>query len=106
MHGTIHMYTSYKWCAYKRYHRPKLLATLQHRMKPVPADMKKLGNRIKQLRISKGYSNYEAFAYEHDIPRSQYGRYERGHDLRFSSLLKIIKALDISIEEFFSEGFG
>ncbi|MBS1772417.1 MAG: helix-turn-helix transcriptional regulator [Bacteroidetes bacterium] len=75
-------------------------------MKPIPEDMKKLGERIRQLRISKGYSNYEAFAYEHDIPRSQYGRYERGEDLRFSSLLKIIKALDVTISEFFSEGFS
>lgn len=74
-------------------------------MKPLPEDMKKLGKRIKQLRIGKGYSNYETFAYENNIPRSQYGRYEQGYDLRFSSLLRIIKALDISVAEFFSEGF-
>lgn len=64
-----------------------------------------LGNRIKALRKAKGYKNYEQFAYKHEINRSQYGRYENGEDLRFSSLLKVLKALDVSLEEFFSEGF-
>jgi transcriptional regulator with XRE-family HTH domain len=66
---------------------------------------KKLGYRIKELRIKKGYSSYEYFAYDHDISRAQFGRYENGQDLRFSSLVKVIKAFDISLAEFFSEGF-
>ena len=69
------------------------------------AELKQLGDRIKSLRINAGYSNYEYFAYKHDIPRSQYGRYERGEDLRYSSLKKIVRAFGISMEEFFSEGF-
>ncbi|MFA7273423.1 MAG: helix-turn-helix transcriptional regulator [Crocinitomicaceae bacterium] len=68
-------------------------------------ELQKLAKRIKDLRIKKGYSNYENFAFDHDIPRAQYGRYENGEDLRYSSLLKVIKALDISIPDFFSEGF-
>lgn len=68
--------------------------------------LKKLGERIKSLRIKKGYSSYEYFAYEHNISRAQFGRYERGEDLRFSTLIKIIKAFDMTLEEFFSEGFS
>ncbi|MNK80716.1 Helix-turn-helix domain protein [compost metagenome] len=68
-------------------------------------ELKQLGDRIKSLRIKAGYSNYEYFAYKHEIPRSQYGRYERGEDLRYSSLVKIVRAFGISMEEFFSEGF-
>lgn len=64
-----------------------------------------LGNRIKTLRKAKGFSNYEQFAYTHEIGRAQYGRYENGEDLRFSSLLKVLQALDISLAEFFGEGF-
>ncbi len=64
-----------------------------------------LGNRLRELRIAKGFTNYEQFAYENNIPRAQYGRYERGEDLRFSSLVKVLKALDISLEEFFKKGF-
>lgn len=67
--------------------------------------LKNLAERIKELRIKKGYTSYEYFAYDHNIPRAQYGRYEKGEDLKFSSLLKVLKGLDISIEEFFNEGF-
>ena len=68
-------------------------------------DLKKLADRIRSLRLKKGYSNYENFAYEHDIARAQYGKYEKGEDLRYSSLLKVIKALGVTPKEFFSEGF-
>lgn len=64
-----------------------------------------LGKRIRGIRIAKGYTNYESFAYEHNIPRPQYGRYERGEDLKFSSLLKVLKGFDMTLKEFFSEGF-
>jgi len=68
-------------------------------------ELQKLGERIKTLRIAKGYSSYETFAYDHKIPRAQFGRYEKGEDLRYSSLLKVIAAFDMTIENFFSEGF-
>lgn len=68
--------------------------------------LKKLGDRIKSLRIKKGYSSYEYFAYEHNISRAQFGRYERGEDLRFSSLAKIVQAFDMTFEEFIAEGFS
>ncbi len=64
-----------------------------------------LGKRLRDLRIEKGFTNYEQFAFEHNLPRAQYGRYEQGQDLRFSSLLKVLKAFDISLEDFFKEGF-
>ena len=64
-----------------------------------------LGARIKALRIAAGYTNYEKFSYEHDISRSQFGRYENGQDMKFSSLLKVLDALGIPLAEFFGEGF-
>lgn len=67
--------------------------------------LKHLGNRLKEIRLAKGYTNYENFAFEHGIPRAQYGRYEQGQDLRFSSLLKVLKAMNVSLEDFFSTGF-
>jgi transcriptional regulator with XRE-family HTH domain len=68
-------------------------------------DLKRLGERIRTLRIKKGYNNYESFAYEHDIARAQYEKYEQGENLTYASLLKVIKALEVSVKEFFSEGF-
>jgi len=64
-----------------------------------------LANRLKEVRKEKGYANYEQFAFDNELPRAQYGRYEKGQDLRFSSLLKVLKAMDISIADFFSKGF-
>lgn len=67
--------------------------------------LKKIGARIRELRKAKGYDSYEKFAFEHDIPRSQLWRYEHGEDSRLSSLIKVMKALNVSFSEFFSEGF-
>jgi transcriptional regulator with XRE-family HTH domain len=65
--------------------------------------LKMLGSRIKTLRIEKGYTSHEAFATKHGFNRTQYFRYENGEDLRFSSLLRIVSAFDMSLEEFFRE---
>lgn len=66
---------------------------------------KQIGERIKNLRMQKGYENYEKFAYQHDLPRAQFGRYERGQDMQVSSLYKVVRAFDMTMEEFFREGF-
>jgi transcriptional regulator with XRE-family HTH domain len=65
------------------------------------AQYKKIGNRIKQLRLKAGYTSAEKFAYENEISRAQYARYERGVDMQISSLLKILSAHSISLQEFF-----
>ena len=67
--------------------------------------LSQLGKRIKKLRIEKGYTNAEYFAYDHEIARTQYARYEQGEDLRLSTLIRIVKAFDMSLTEFFSEVF-
>ncbi len=67
--------------------------------------LEKLAKRIKTLRIEKGFSNYEHFAYESGISRTQYGKYERGDNLKFLTLIKVLKTLDISVSDFFAEGF-
>lgn len=61
--------------------------------------------RIKALRLYKGYTNNEQFAFTHNIARSQYGRYERGSDMMLSSLFRVLYAHQISILDFFSEDF-
>lgn len=64
--------------------------------------LQKIGAKMRKLRTAKGFTNYEYFAYEHNIARAQYGKYEKGRDdLRLSSLYKVLKSLDISFEEFF-----
>jgi transcriptional regulator with XRE-family HTH domain len=72
--------------------------------KPKSKEVDQLAKRIKQLRQDKGYSSQETFAYDNDYTLSYYSRLERGEDIRFSSLVKVCKALEISLEDFF-KGF-
>lgn len=64
-----------------------------------------LGERIRQLRIDKGYTSQETFAYDADIPRAQYGKYEKGSNLTIQSLFRILRFHKISFEEFFNTDF-
>lgn len=61
-----------------------------------------ISKKIKYLRIKNGFSNYEDFAYAADIARAQYGKYENGANMMISTLLKILKYHELSLEEFFS----
>ncbi len=65
----------------------------------------RLGDRIRDLRTKKGYTSQETFAYDAEIPRAQYGRYEKGVNITLTSLYKILKFHKLTLDEFFSEGF-
>ena len=67
--------------------------------------LKQLGNRLKDLRIKKGYTNYEYFAFENNIGRAQYGKYETGGNIQYDTLVKLIKIHGLTLKEFFLEGF-
>lgn len=63
--------------------------------------IKKIGEKIKALRIEKGYTSYEFFAWEHKISRVQYYKMEAGTNITLKSLLKVLDAHEISLEDFF-----
>lgn len=66
------------------------------------AYIKKIGDRFRSVREDRGYSNYEVFAHENNISRSQVWKYEKGSgNPTLISLLKMIKALDMTPAEFF-----
>jgi DNA-binding XRE family transcriptional regulator len=65
----------------------------------------KIGQRLKELRVNAGYSSQENFAYDANVPRALYGKYEKGCNITMSSLFRIISFHKISFEEFFSKGF-
>ena len=66
--------------------------------------LKKIGERLKYFRKKAGYTNYEYFAYDHNISRPQYGKYEAGANIQLNTLIRILKAMNVSPEEFF-QGF-
>lgn len=65
--------------------------------------LNKLADRLKHYRQLRGFTNYEQFAYKFEINRTQYGRYEAGGNIQFTTLAKILEALDVSFEEFFKD---
>ena len=76
-------------------------------MKNVEQDkLRVLGERLKYYRKFKGYTNYEHFAYDLGISRSQYGKYEKGGNIKFSTLCRILEFLDVTLKEFFENGFN
>ena len=68
--------------------------------------LKKLGARLRYFRINKNLGKTAEIAANNlDIQRSQYARYESGNNLNFLTLVEILDKMDVSITEFFSEGF-
>ena len=69
--------------------------------------LKKIGSKLRKLRKAAGYNNSDDFAYDHNINRSQYGKYEAGaQDMRLSTLLKTVNLLGITLEDFFKQGLN
>lgn len=62
-----------------------------------------IGNRIKDLRKSKGYTSAEIFAYDNNLSRVSYWRMEHGYNITMQSLLKILDIHNITLVEFFSD---
>ena len=62
-----------------------------------------IGEKLRDLRKKAGYSNQENFSYDAEIPRAQYGRYEKGVNLTLLSLKKILDFHKLSFEEFFKD---
>ena len=63
--------------------------------------LNKIGDKLKQLRKDAGYTSYEYFAYENNISRPQYGKYEAGANIQLNTLIRILSHLNISLEDFF-----
>jgi len=62
-----------------------------------------IAHKLKHLRLQAGYTSYEVFAYEHDLPRVGYGRHEKGTNLTMSSLLRLLDIHQVSLAEFFAD---
>ena len=62
-----------------------------------------VANKLESIRKDKGYTSYENFAIEHGISRMQYWRMEKGTNFTFESLLKILDAHGMTLDEFFAD---
>ena len=62
-----------------------------------------IAKKIRALRIQKGYSSHEAFAWDHNINRVQYWRIEKGANITLKSLITILEIHKISLSTFFED---
>ncbi len=65
--------------------------------------IKEIGARIKALRIRSGYTSYETFATDHNLPRKNYWRLETGYNFTIATLLRILDIHKMTMDEFFKE---
>ncbi|AWM14747.1 hypothetical protein DI487_13355 [Flavobacterium sediminis] len=69
----------------------------------IEANIKKVAEKIRQLRIDSNYSSYENFAFENEINRVQYWRVESGKNITLKTFFKILSIHNITPEEFFKD---
>lgn len=60
-----------------------------------------ISERLKIIRKEKGFTNYEHIAFELGMSRSAYWRLENGANFNLKTLIKVLRLLDVSLEEFF-----
>jgi hypothetical protein len=63
----------------------------------------KIAQKLKQMRLDKGYTSYETFAWEHEINRVQYWRIEKGSNITLTSLMKVLDIHEVSMKDFFED---
>ena len=63
--------------------------------------MKAAGEKLRKLRIEKGYSGYDFFAWEHGLSPRQYLNMEQGKNFTMASLIKVLDIHGLTFEEFF-----
>ena len=64
--------------------------------------LKRIGLKLTNLRLKKGYSSHENFAYDYEISRVQYWRIEKGKtNITMKSLMKLLDIHKMTIEDFF-----
>ena len=64
-------------------------------------EFKAISLRLKELRKSKGYNNYEHIAFELNMSRSAYWKLESRKNFEIKTLIKVCRLLEITLEDFF-----
>lgn len=63
--------------------------------------LKAIGKRLREVRKEKGYGSFEFFAWDNKLSSSTYKNMEHGKNVTLITLKRALKALDISIDDFF-----
>ena len=71
--------------------------------KNIDIKINQISQKLKEIRLSKGYTSYETFAFENELNRVQYWRIESGQNITLKTLIKVLQIHEKSLEEFFKD---
>lgn len=71
--------------------------------KNIELKIDQISQKLKEIRLSKGYTSYETFAFENNLNRVQYWRIESGKNITLKTLIKVLNIHEISLEKFFKD---
>ena len=71
--------------------------------KNIELKINQISKKLKEIRLSKGYTSYETFAFDNNLNRVQYGRIESGSNITLKTLIKVLDIHKISLEDFFKD---
>ena len=60
------------------------------------------GEKIKDLRIAKGFTSQKEFAESIDMAPSQYGKFERGENSKRDTMTDLLTHFDMDIDHFYT----
>lgn len=64
-------------------------------------ELRKIGERLRELRIAAGFTAYDKFAFTYDFDSQTILRAEQGKNITIKTLIKILNVHGISLEDFF-----
>jgi transcriptional regulator with XRE-family HTH domain len=65
--------------------------------------LKKIGEKLRKLRIQAGHKAYDKFAYTFGLDTQTVLRAETGKNITLSTLIKILNVHKMSLKEFFKD---
>jgi hypothetical protein len=65
--------------------------------------LKRIGNKLRMLRVGAGYGSYETFAVDNDLSRRYYWGAEKGQNLSLKYLLNLLQIHNITLQDFFKD---
>ena len=63
----------------------------------------KISEKLRYLRKEKGFKSYDNFSKVNKIPKIQYWKMEKGSNFTMNSLLRVLDAHNITLDEFFKD---
>ena len=71
-------------------------------VKKLETELERIGKRLKEMRVAKGYTSYRQFADSFEFePKSIWLMEEGKTDFKYSSLKRVLEALGTSVDDFF-----